>query len=217
MLCVFAFFNGFHCQDFDYDFEDAPISEDDVVVQRSAIECGMFIICPVGGLAELEEKKFDAREKTHFRLFTRKNPEEPLLLKLGDHDGLKKSHFDITKPTRVLIHGFRNQNKSPINKKLRVAYLKNSDVNVIVASWGFGSQSLCYNWAVRRTKRVGDIVGEFLDFALGSNEKAWKSLTIIGHSLGAHISGFAAKAVTKGRVAAIVGLDPGKKNSIVWL
>lgn len=70
-------------------------------------------------------------------------------------------------------------------------------------------QTLCYNWAVRRTHLVGRVVGEFLDFILGDDPRAWSDLTIVGHSLGAHIAGFAGKSTKKGKVGTIVGLDPG--------
>lgn len=183
------------------------------VTPQTVLECAQFIMCPVGGSAELEEQNFDPREKTHFRLYTRKNPDKDEFIKLNDYDGLRRSNFDPSKPTRVLIHGYQNQHRSPINQKLKAAYLSKFNVNVIVSSWGYGSQSLCYKWAVRRTKKVGNVIAEFLDFILGDNITAWEQLIIVGHSLGAHISGFAGKAVKKGKVGAIFGLDPGRNKS----
>jgi pancreatic triacylglycerol lipase len=99
--------------------------------------------------------------------------------------------------------------EAEVNTKLTKAYLTNHDVNVVVASWGGGAKTPCYNWAARRVPKIGAVVAEFLDFMLGSDESTWKELTVVGHSLGAHIAGFAGKQVTKGRVGKIVGLDPG--------
>lgn len=79
--------------------------------------------------------------------------------------------------------------------------------NFLVA-WGRGSKTFCYDWAKKRVKVVGSIVAEFLDFILGNDSLKWKQLTIVGHSLGAHIAGMAGKRVKLGKVGTIVGLDP---------
>lgn len=162
--------------------------------------CPPVIGCPL---------ETDADVIVHFRLYTRENPDDAQMLKINDKRELGKSNFDSSKPTKVLVHGFLNKNDSPINQKLKSTYLSNHDVNVLVASWGNGARTLCYNWAVQRVEQVGARIGEFLDFLLGTDEKAWEKLTIVGHSLGAHISGFAGKHILNGVVGTIVGLDPG--------
>lgn len=151
----------------------------------------------------------DADVIVNFRLYTRKNPDDGQMLNINDRLGLEKSNFDLTRPTKVLVHGFLNKHDSPINQKLKSTYLSNHDVNVLVASWGNGARTICYNWAVQRVEQVGARIGEFLDFLLHTEEDAWEKLTIVGHSLGAHISGFAGKHILNGKVGTIVGLDPG--------
>lgn len=168
----------------------------------SSLNCVSVVPCPF---------EFDDSAKVNFRLYTRKNPEEETRLLSHYIDGLKASNFDSTKPTKVLIHGYLRGHDSSINQKLKSIYLSNHDVNVIVASWGRGSKTPCYNWAVKRTKQVGNLIGEFLDFLLKDDELAWNNLTVVGHSLGAHIAGFAGKAVTNGIIGTIVGLDPGRR------
>lgn len=44
---------------------------------------------------------------------------------------------------------------------------------------------------------------------MGYDEDKWKKLSVVGHSLGAHIAGFAGKSVKKGKIGTIIGLDPG--------
>lgn len=83
-------------------------------------------------------------------------------------------------------------------------------MNVIVASWGAGAKTPCYNWAVGRSPQVALAVAKFLDWVFKFDEYQWDKLTLVGHSLGAHISGFVGKAVTRGTVGKIVGLDPGR-------
>lgn len=61
---------------------------------------------------------------------------------------------------------------------------------------------------MHRVREVGEIVAEFLDFVIGKDNKKWDQLAVIGHSLGAHIAGFAGKNVKKGKIGTIIGLDP---------
>lgn len=177
------------------------LSEQKLLFKRAISNCPSVVPCPFGR---------DNYVKVNFRLYTRDRPYQETSLLTHFYDSLKASSFDAKKPTKLLIHGYMRGHDSSINDNLRSAYLRNHDVNIIVASWGSGSKTICYNWAAQRVDQVGNLVGEFLDFLLGDDEKAWNALTIVGHSLGAHVAGFAGRAATKGKVGTIVGLDPGK-------
>lgn len=175
-------------------------SEQKFVIKRSIKVCPRPLPCTSNP---------DAYIKVNFRLFTQKQPTEATQLLTNFYDSLRDSSFDPTKPTKLLVHGFLNGHDSFINERLRPAYLRNHDVNVIVASWGSGAKTPCYMRAVEGLQKVGASIGEFLDFLLGDDSLAWKKLTIVGFSLGAHVAGFAGKHATMGRVGTIVGLDPG--------
>lgn len=168
-------------------------------------------ICPDPLHCTTEEnvEQFDPRTQTKFRLFTKKNLHLGQVIKLNNYKSLDKSNFDASKRTKVIIHGYQGGSSSAINELITSAYLRYHDVNVIVASWGQGSRTLCYNFAVDRVRKVGVVVAEFLDFLLGSDAKSWNNLSLVGFSLGAHVSGFAGRNTKKGRVGTIVGLDPG--------
>lgn len=47
----------------------------------------------------------------------------------------------------------------------------------------------------------------FIDY-LAEHGLELRNLVIVGHSLGAHISGYAGKNIKSGRIGAIIGLDP---------
>lgn len=102
-----------------------------------------------------------------------------------------------------------------MNQLLRWAYLESSDVNVISVDWSNGGDLWLINYATARARvgKTGEVVARFLDFlvswgALGEVGDPYDSVTIAGHSLGAHIAGFAGKHVTLGKIHTIVGLDP---------
>jgi len=107
-----------------------------------------------------------------------------------------------------LIHGYLNSAVSYINKVVKEAYLRSYDYNVVVVNWGGGAKTPCYDWARDRVEEVGPVVAEMLDFLLGQNAQSWDQLTVVGHSLGAHVAGFTGRNVRNGRVGTIVGLDP---------
>lgn len=76
------------------------------------------------------------------------------------------------------------------------AYLKAEDFNVIVLDWAYGA-SYNYFSARNHAATAGTHLGTFLTF-LANNPKIkldFKRTYLIGHSLGAHVMGFAGKAV----------------------
>lgn len=89
-----------------------------------------------------------------------------------------------------------------------VTSLKFFVIFFVTVGWGGGSKTICYDWAKNRVADVGKVVAEFLDFLIGEDQKMWKKITIVGHSLGAHVAGFVGRSVKLGRVGTIIGLDP---------
>ena len=101
--------------------------------------------------------------------------------------------------------------ESSVNQILRSAYLEKFDVNVISVDWSNGGDLWLINYATARGRvpKVGETVAQFLDFLVSSSSaELFEQTTIVGHSLGAHIAGFAGKFVTMGRIHTIIGLDP---------
>lgn len=79
---------------------------------------------------------------------------------------------------------------------------------ILKVDWGKGATTMCYNHARKRTEDVGKAIAMFLDFVIGDNANKWDQLTLVGHSLGAHIAGYAGKNVQNGKIGTILGLDP---------
>lgn len=116
--------------------------------------------------------------------------------------------FDRTRPTRVVIHGFWNSHNSRINKALKKAYMENYDVNLIIVNYSRVSRDSCYKIARNRLDLIGRKIANFLDIVLGDDAFQWKNLVLVGHSLGSHTSGIVGRNVRKGKVGAIIALDP---------
>lgn len=78
------------------------------------------------------EIAFNVVQDVRFLLFTRNNPTIAQQLGFRDLTSLGNSQFDANRPTRVLIHGFQSDATHDLNVLGTAAYLRHSDVNVIV-------------------------------------------------------------------------------------
>jgi hypothetical protein len=94
------------------------------------------------------------------------------------------------------------------NLRIVDGYLNNSDLNVVAVDWGEGAQTINYIAARNRVGPVGNSIAKLLDFLYDYGELDFKMVTLTGISLGAHVVGLCGKQTERGKVAAIIGLDP---------
>ncbi|XP_017473825.1 PREDICTED: endothelial lipase-like isoform X1 [Rhagoletis zephyria] len=144
--------------------------------------------------------------KVHFYLYTASNPEEPQELSIGDVDSVKKSLFDKSRHTKVLIHGWGGNYTTSPNGLLRRAYFTQQDYNIISVDW-YPYAKLNYLSARAKVPVVGENIAEFLDFLNEQFQLSFDKVVVIGHSMVAHAAGFSGKLVKRGNIAAIVSLD----------
>lgn len=154
------------------------------------------------------EPYFNAERQTVFHLFTRDNPTSSQILALHDVETLRRSNFDANRQTRFVVHGWNNDAKSPLNTAVRNAYLTVGDFNVIIVDWGKGANTINYISARNRVKTVYPVLASFIQFLSGHTGMQLDTVSLIGHSLGAHISGLAAKQFKKPQISSIIALDP---------
>lgn len=120
-----------------------------------------------------------------------------------------------SRPTVIIIHGFMSNKYAYVNELLKKGYLSNFDVNLLVCDWSVGAAVFNYFNAVQDVYKVGNYLAELLDFLHENNGLDYKSLTLVGQSLGAHVAGITGKNVKKDKIGTIIGLDPaGPKFSI---
>ncbi|KAG5343493.1 PA1 Phospholipase, partial [Acromyrmex charruanus] len=126
--------------------------------------------------------------------------------------------FDSSKSVFFITHGFLAHSYWPNFDKLTSLLLK-KDCTIFVLDW---SNAACYNdpviinllaypFAVRNTREVGDYLASYVKSVINVCNVPLKKITLIGHSLGAHISGFAAKNLQKsnyGKIPLLIGTDP---------
>ncbi|XP_039493721.1 phospholipase A1 2 [Drosophila santomea] len=141
-----------------------------------------------------------------FYLYTKQNPTEGQEI-TADASSIVASHFNKDHGTRFVIHGWKGKYTDSMNVDITKAWLSKGDFNVIVVNWD-RSQSVDYAMSVRGVPEAGTKVGEMIQYMHENHEMSLETLKVIGHSLGAHVAGYAGKQVGQKRVHTIVGLDP---------
>ncbi|KAJ8675499.1 hypothetical protein QAD02_011285 [Eretmocerus hayati] len=139
-------------------------------------------------------------------------------------DFLEERGFDPQEETYVLTHGFwRNHMEDWVQKMYRLL-LKRGNPNVILVNWSaISRRSIFTDWRtifrfmdyktpVIATQYAASAIGSFLrnvSDVSGTPLKKWHKLHFIGHSLGAHVSGQAARNLKDDmEVHRVTGLDP---------
>ncbi|XP_039285252.1 inactive pancreatic lipase-related protein 1 isoform X2 [Nilaparvata lugens] len=117
--------------------------------------------------------------------------------------------FDVTRPkTYFITHGFFASGNSTWMSEMKDALLKKEDANVFIVDWGKGASTINYFQAASNTRVVGAEIARFIDYAKKKYKMDPGRIHLIGHSLGAHISSYAAKRVPG--IGRVTGLDPAQ-------
>ncbi|XP_057318014.1 pancreatic lipase-related protein 2-like [Microplitis mediator] len=149
---------------------------------------------------------------TSFKLYTNDNPSEGQLLVASKNSSSKGSSFDPKRKTKFIIHGFMDSSQNNWIKDLKNELLQHDDYNIIIVDWAGGSLLLLqYFQAVANTRLVGLEIAHLIRYLNANNGLKVDDVHLIGHSLGAHIAGYAG-AKFQGQIGRISGLDPAKPD-----
>ncbi|XP_069948912.1 pancreatic triacylglycerol lipase-like [Cherax quadricarinatus] len=118
-----------------------------------------------------------------------------------------KSSFRPNRKTKIIIHGYLNGRDMPWLTDIASAFLRTGDYNVIMVDWTDGSLGL-YGQTVANARVAGLEVAHLITWLRDNTGHRPQDVHIIGHSLGAHVSGYTGERVPKlGRIS---GLDPAE-------
>ncbi|XP_015439830.1 PREDICTED: pancreatic triacylglycerol lipase-like [Dufourea novaeangliae] len=160
-------------------------------------------------LETLQATQFDMPEHVFFHLYTKYNTEVSQPLNPNDTAGLRNTYFDARKPTKIITHGYQDSDMDEAVTAIRDAFLKHGDYNVITVDWGSIAKKN-YITASDQVLPVGKYLASLISF-LQTQGMSLDQLTLVGHSLGAHVVGLAGHNVG-GNVKFIVALDPALPN-----
>ncbi|XP_011187982.1 phospholipase A1 VesT1.02-like [Zeugodacus cucurbitae] len=141
-----------------------------------------------------------------FYLYTNRNPSKGQKI-TESFKSITNSEFDAANPTRFVIHGWTQSYTAGMNKDIRAAWLGRGKYNVIIVDWE-RARSVDYASSVLAVPKVGEKVASMINYLVDIHGMSLDETEVIGHSLGAHVAGYAGKNIKNGLLHAIVGLDP---------
>ncbi|KAM3607217.1 uncharacterized protein V6R79_003578 [Siganus canaliculatus] len=189
LLCVLTF----HIIALAVDVEDGPTDEE----------------CPDLNNTTWLEYRRQQRSKLQVRylLLTRRNMDCAQVFSQESLTTLQtSSFFNVSHPTKVIVHGYRAMGSKPSwVKDLAQSLLTAQDVNVLVVDWIY-SASFAYNLVVDNYKEVAVQISVLIS-QLQKHGCKLQDFHFIGVSLGAHVAGFVG-TLFEGKIGRITGLDP---------
>ncbi|XP_054772596.2 pancreatic triacylglycerol lipase-like [Lytechinus pictus] len=147
-----------------------------------------------------------AKIGTTFKLFTRSTTSDVGESIERSSSTISTSTFDARRRTKILIHGWKGSMKGYRWIHMKNALLLREDVNVIMVDWSLGARRR-YPTSRANSRVVGRMVAKLIEALIVHGGALYADIHIIGHSLGAHIGGYAG-ATTSKRIGRISGLDP---------
>lgn len=164
-------------------------------------------------------------DKIRLVLYTSKN-DNGTDLNITNAKSVIPTNFIPYASTIFIIHGFQSDinDEKGVIKQVKDAYMERGDYNVIGVCWGSYAKKFNYKGVQANVKNVALKVMKFIKEIVEdpSIDLTVQHITLVGHSLGAHIAGIVGKhtkfcGVDKKheKIPVIVGLDPaGPRFSI---
>ncbi|XP_052774574.1 pancreatic triacylglycerol lipase-like [Mya arenaria] len=144
--------------------------------------------------------------KVEFLLYTPQNRAVPQVIS-ADAAVLRACHLSSIRKSVFIIHGYRDNPYASWVTDMKDALLSQTDVNVVSVDWGRGADKSDYDQAAANTRVVGALIAQLLTALRDFRSLNYKDVHLVGHSLGAHIAGYAGERMNKS-VGRITGLDP---------
>ncbi|XP_030748654.1 pancreatic triacylglycerol lipase-like [Sitophilus oryzae] len=153
----------------------------------------------------LDALKFDDSDIS-FYVYTKNDVNGTQVLYNEGNQIANISSFNTSLRTVFVAHGWKNNYISTVGTVLKEALFETEDLNVILLDWDAYANNV-YITSYNAVPKVGRVTGLFIKNITSSYNYSTDNITIMGHSLGAHIAGFAGQE-TNGSLAFILGMDP---------
>ncbi|KAK0069901.1 pancreatic triacylglycerol lipase-like isoform X1 [Biomphalaria pfeifferi] len=145
-----------------------------------------------------------------FHLYSRQHRTTSQRIQSGE-TRIKSTSFSGAKKTVFIAHGFTDNGNNQWVIAMKNALLDVEDLNVIAVDWQQGAKGPNYYQAAANTRMVGSMVARLIQDLHSFGQAGIGNFHLVGHSLGAHLLGYAGKEVfrlTNQKVGRITGMDP---------
>lgn len=125
-------------------------------------------------------------------------------------EAIKRRGFEPGRYTTIFLHGYRETyNNNEWLKRSKILFQRlvpKGNDNAIIMDWGLAAAGY-YPAVVARAHILSTYLAELISKLTDELGADYKRIHLIGHSMGAHISGLAGKKLN-GRIGRITALDP---------
>ncbi|KAL4121368.1 hypothetical protein QTP88_013894 [Uroleucon formosanum] len=133
---------------------------------------------------------------------------KPIIIEFGNEKQII-NHWIRGKPLKVITHGWLGSDENDKGVfSIKTAYVDAGGFNIITADWNRVASNIIYPMPAFFTSEVGSIIAKLLENVVNLAVIDPSDIHIIGHSLGAHVSGACGAAFSLGKIGRITGLDP---------
>ncbi|XP_023240645.1 pancreatic lipase-related protein 2-like [Centruroides sculpturatus] len=140
-----------------------------------------------------------------FFVWTRQNPEKEDVIYSHEMERIERSHFDPTKLTKFLIHGWTQHGKISWILAATKELLIHGDYNIIAVDWRIGAKSLHVK-SSGNTQMAGAVTAAFVQYMKKAYRYSPEMIHLIGFSMGCQIAGYVGERIAN--IGRITGLDP---------
>ncbi|CAD6218883.1 GSCOCG00011484001-RA-CDS, partial [Cotesia congregata] len=146
-------------------------------------------------------------DNIHFKLFTRKQQSDSKTIVISkEYNNILQIGFDVTKSTKVIVHGFKSSSNFFALVRIKNNYLSKYDCNVIMVDWSHYAEGE-YVSTIGRSRIIAVYVARLFLVLI---KHGVQDIHAIGFSLGAHIPAVATTYLGNNKLKRITGLDPAK-------
>lgn len=149
-----------------------------------------------GELPVLRSSLEITEDQVSFYVYNKNNENSTAILLSQSETITSLTDFDISLPTVVLVHGWHATYNTSFPLEAGRKYMSLSNANVISVNWDETAQ-LDYLEAYAAVSNIGKYLGQLLQDISATYDYSLDKVTLVGHSLGAHIAGFAGNVIQK--------------------
>jgi hypothetical protein len=152
-------------------------------------------------------------DNIHFYLYTLNNKNTYDVIS-NSTSAIANSHWDRNAPVLAFAHGFGSSSDGGSSSEIYETFIQSSystNINLVLIHWKAAAAAPWYDVAAGATKVVGEKTAYLINFLVSNGYTTADKVTVSGHSLGAHVAGFAGADYQKlsgQKFARITGLDP---------
>ena len=118
----------------------------------------------------------------------------------------QSKYFIPNKKTVFIVHGWTQNAFVDWILKMKDAFLSVENINIVTLDWSQGAKGE-YKQAIANSQIAGIDLGNLINLYVLKGILSYDLVHIVGHSLGAHVAGFAGDRTTV-KISQITGLDP---------